>query len=716
MMDEEKERILKHIQRPIQTVTDDSVLTLMGRWAWGYCATVDTKDHYAFIGNGPTFHVLDIADPSSPVIVGEYITDGRVSHIRIKDSCAFVAMGYGLLILDISDPAFPTKISDIDISGAYRVAPVDSFVFVSTVGGSVRLVDITNINQPILRGSAPAGGEIPRCLEAKGRYGYVGNWEVPYLELIDATNPDTLTSRVIAYYNLTWGLHIEDTLMYVAMWEDSAEMRVWSVADPASPFEVGGIVLGGTYGAEAWAVVSQGHMAFVTGASSPSTSSGVYAIDVSNPTQPILRDHYLSENYFTPGSGDITLINGLACVAEGSGLWVVNVADSTHLQDAGFFPTGSYAYKAVLRGDLLFTTNWYAGLWILDISDPAYVGNIANLQNGTPAEELLVDSNCVYIVMGNKLVICDITDVYHPTIVATYGDGIEYIDKAGDLIYAAHDKYENTLDSAFEVIDVSNVATPFPVGWYSSLYKPKDILIKDSICYMATQDAGLRIIDVHDPVNPSEINHFLIPIFGLAAQDSLLFASSAYLYSINIDNPHNAFILDTLQVGSGVSEVDMAMGGHHLYWVGNGLTVVDISNPYQLQVIASAEGGYGIAAKHDTVVTTDFGDGVLLYRNNRMTAVSEGKVLHPRKSLLAQNYPNPFNNSTTIRFDVPNESFVSLELYNILGQKIQTVLNRSLSTGHHAVDLELSGLASGVYLYRLTVNGFSITKKLCLIK
>ena len=54
----------------------DSILTLIGRWAWGPCLTVDVKDNYAFIGNGPTFHVLDISNPLCPTIIGEYITDG----------------------------------------------------------------------------------------------------------------------------------------------------------------------------------------------------------------------------------------------------------------------------------------------------------------------------------------------------------------------------------------------------------------------------------------------------------------------------------------------------------------------------------------------------------------------------------------------------------------------------------------------------------------
>jgi hypothetical protein len=83
---------------------------------------------------------------------------------------------------------------------------------------------------------------------------------------------------------------------------------------------------------------------------------------------------------------------------------------------------------------------------------------------------------------------------------------------------------------------------------------------------------------------------------------------------------------------------------------------------------------------------------------------------------LWQNYPNPFNPSTTIHFELPKESHVTLSIYNILGQEVLTVLDEVRVAGRY--DLRINGtlLASGVYFYRLVTDDFVQTKKFMLLK
>jgi len=94
----------------------------------------------------------------------------------------------------------------------------------------------------------------------------------------------------------------------------------------------------------------------------------------------------------------------------------------------------------------------------------------------------------------------------------------------------------------------------------------------------------------------------------------------------------------------------------------------------------------------------------------------------PKEYLLYQNYPNPFNPTTTIRFDLVNHSNVKLYIYDILGQRVQTLLNHEVSEGKHSVEFSGRSFASGVYLYQLIVNEsgtgrvFIDTKKMILIK
>jgi hypothetical protein len=88
---------------------------------------------------------------------------------------------------------------------------------------------------------------------------------------------------------------------------------------------------------------------------------------------------------------------------------------------------------------------------------------------------------------------------------------------------------------------------------------------------------------------------------------------------------------------------------------------------------------------------------------------------------LRQNYPNPFNPSTTISFDLPRKSRVTLTVVNILGQEIARLIDKETSAGPHSVewdgrDVSREPVASGVYLYRLTTDNGTLSRKMLLLK
>jgi hypothetical protein len=83
---------------------------------------------------------------------------------------------------------------------------------------------------------------------------------------------------------------------------------------------------------------------------------------------------------------------------------------------------------------------------------------------------------------------------------------------------------------------------------------------------------------------------------------------------------------------------------------------------------------------------------------------------------LYQNFPNPFNPSTTIRYGLPHKSAVRLTVFNTLGQQVATLVQGELEAGYHEVRFDASGMASGVYFYRITAGAFVGTKKLLLIR
>jgi hypothetical protein len=88
----------------------------------------------------------------------------------------------------------------------------------------------------------------------------------------------------------------------------------------------------------------------------------------------------------------------------------------------------------------------------------------------------------------------------------------------------------------------------------------------------------------------------------------------------------------------------------------------------------------------------------------------------PAQFSLSQNYPNPFNPSTTIKFELPNTSHVSLNVYDILGREVSVLVNERKAPGSYEVKFDGSNLASGVYFYRLQTESFVDTKKLLLLR
>ena len=88
----------------------------------------------------------------------------------------------------------------------------------------------------------------------------------------------------------------------------------------------------------------------------------------------------------------------------------------------------------------------------------------------------------------------------------------------------------------------------------------------------------------------------------------------------------------------------------------------------------------------------------------------------PKGFLLLENYPNPFNPSTTIRYGLPSRSHVTLTIFNTLGQQVATLVEGEQEAGFHEAVFDASGLASGVYLYRLTAGSYVETRKLALVR
>jgi len=172
-----------------------------------------------------------------------------------------------------------------------------------------------------------------------------------------------------------------------------------------------------------------------------------------------------------------------------------------------------------------------------------------------------------------------------------------------------------------------------------------------------------------------------------------------YVRTIEIDGKGNKWI------GTG--------GGGLAKFDGVNWTVYNTSNsglPYNDVNVITVDG------EGNKWIGTD-GGGLAVYREGGVVLdVVEDKYAITRDFSLLQIYPNPFNSSTTISYQLPITTKVTIEIYNILGRKVKTLVNKRENAGTYSVSFDCSNLPSGVYFCRFHARTYYDTKKLLLLK
>jgi hypothetical protein len=720
----------------------DTVLNVLGRWPWGDCYTVNTVGNLAYMGNGPTLHILDISDPASPQIVGEYLRDKLVLEIEIKDSIAYMGIGNVLEIFDITNSINPIKISEITMPGGglIQIEVKDSLAFVTTAAGILNIVDISDLRHPFLRGGSISFFYPLTYLAVSGNYAYVGHPFWPYLIIADATNPDSL---LVSTYWLGGGAEsalVKDNLLYLgqSVFQEGYFLKIYNVAEPTEPVEIGSVSISTPHSinTHVLGITIKEQYAYIT------TRVGIYSLNIADPTNPFVIDSIMKPNAAVGYGKDIAYTNGSVFSSNWSGMWAVDVTQPDSLKDLAFFPTCQNANKVVLKNDLAFVACGLSGLWILDITDSARPERVANVNTTGWAADVAVSDSFAYVVnygfdsveSSRGLYIIDISDIQNPQILshhvgitkeAHFTAHINSIASSGKLVFITSATYPVYSDSVLEIIDVSDPLQPTTVGVLRAPYLPYHIALQDSFAYLATADSGLRIIDWHNPGQPQDVSNISdIPVVGITVNGSFAYVFNGDFSVVNISNPFSPFLVSSIFSHYGVSSIDATASGNFVYWAEETVGVVDVSDPLDPRQISTfgTRSFSGVDVYKDLVVATNVENGVWVLRNNAITSVRENKASIPNNYELSQNYPNPFNNSTRLPFQLAKRGHISLTIYDIAGKEVIRLINNQVyAPGAHEIvwdglNNERKEVSSGIYLYELTAGSFREVKKMLFIK
>jgi hypothetical protein len=372
-------------------------------------------------------------------------------------------------------------------------------------------------------------------------------------------------------------------------------------------------------------------------------------------------------------------------------IYIIDVSIPSSPQLAAFVNDLTETYGIGINGNYAYlAAGWGAGascvLYTIDASNPSSPQELGHIFLGTydVGREVVIDGSYAYVVSGDGINILDVSTPSSPQGLGVYwtNGGYPHHSDAGIAINGSY-AYVADGDSGLRIIDVSNPANVGgEVGRYDTGGHAVGVAVSGSYVYMADGEEGLRIIDVSTPSAPQEVGS-----------------------------------LDT----DGFAK-DVTLGGIYAYVADgqNGLRIIDVSKPSLPQEVGFFNtGGYvsGIVVDGSYAYIADRDSGLYIISNDLITDISTklGDLV-PEAFALLQNYPNPFNPTTNIEFSIPKSEFVTLKVYNILGEEVATLVSERLAVGQYRYDWNASSLASGVYLYRIQTQDYVESKKMILMK
>jgi M6 family metalloprotease-like protein len=431
---------------------------------------------------------------------------------------------------------------------------------------------------------------------------------------------------------------------------------------------------------------------------------------------------------------------------------------------SGVAVTNISSSGAVMTVDIT-VNNWWAS-W--------FVGKYDDYKD---YKDVWVSGNYAYAAdFTNGLKIINISDPEDPTLqgeLNTSGtDSYRCICVSGDYAYLGMGSFWN---KKMEIINISNPSSPSLTATFTCSGDARDIHVVGNYAYIACNDAGLQIVNVSNPASPSSVGSYDTPGYacGVYVDGSYAYVADGdpnYLLIIDISNPASPTLKGSKDLGSGFAQGVYVSGSYAYVADGDaGLQIVNVSKPNRPSLKGTcdtqdnalgvyvygdyayvADGGSGLqiidvsSATSPSLTATYYEHGLEGYASNVFlsgdyiyvadgyygTVVVDfitsgpGKAVAPpvpSQFTLNQNYPNPFNPTTLISFSLDQPAETELVVYNLLGQKVSTLVNGHLEAGEHSViwdgkDKSGNPVASGVYFYTILSDNNFASKKMTLVR
>jgi hypothetical protein len=512
-------------------------------------------------------------------------------------------------------------------------------------------------------------------MSVRSGYAYICDYNtgLQVINVADVTHPANVVAIPSGFS--TASIVFDGNYAYVAV--GTLGLYIYDVSSPGAPAFVTSILTGGraafvSYGAITIGGVPKGHI-YVSNRDTP----GCAAINVSDPAHPALSGNLAAVPAASGSAFCPFYSNGKVYVAYGSaGLRIVDVSNPTSTALLSTTALGGDSRAVTVSGNYAYVAARDSGVYVVDVTNPASPAKLKTLKIPR-ANGLVFSGNYLYVAAGDSgLGIVDITAPASPVLVAFSHPG----GQTGENVAVAGNILGLTDYSKILFFDLTAPAAPAGKGT-TTVFRTGDegFAIAGNYAYVPDGDT-LKIFGIANLLAPTLVSRIFTGGYGYMA----------------------------------------AVAGNYCYVASEatGIRAINITNP----AVPTEAGFYdgvpqsrGVTANGAYIYAAEKTDGLSVYRNDLVTSVG-GNSAAPANFDLLQNYPNPFNPTTNITIEVPGRAFVTLEVYNILGQRVAVLLHRQMPEGSFTVPFNASALSSGIYLYRMTANSFSSVRKMIVVK
>jgi len=719
----------------------------------GRALGIDVMNNYAYMANyRDGLRVVEITNPNDPEEIGSLSTPGWWARNNTIDGqfCYLANSDGGIRIIDISDPANPDSVGAWDSRGtANDVAVEEGYAYIADGSEGIRIVDVSDPENTDEVANVVSSYAL--CVEKVGDYLFVADGREGGLRVVNVRDPErpVLVRVLITEGDGNW-LDVEGDYLYMADGDNG--MVVINIENPERPavaatFNDDGLVMG---------VDVVGDFAYLM-----EMYTGLRVVDISNPREP--REMGIIE---TPGVGRGVSVSGdYAYVGTGpGGLRVIDISDPEELEEVGFFDTPGYAYAPTLQGGLIYIGDG-TGFGIYDFEGDVEIRelnmnldagwNMISLNVSPPRELWENDQGPAVIPLMERLRVNE--NRHHIVLLKDeigrfYSPGFNFNNIP---FWNLTEGYLLNVDEAVETVFTGepipyNADIPLTEGWNIAAYFPTFELDAGAPAFFVLTRIIDNVIIAKDRdgrfMNPEWRFSNMLPwretqgyqinvnadcalnypqqdedrIAGFSLRESNI-RTSHWQAPRPTDNNMSVLItsIDGMEIGLD-DEVEVVDSEGRVV----GVAGFDNSGKAGISVwgddsaIEEKDGlipGESLQLKlwdasqqteMEVFVTDVLKGSGLVYESNGFSVLEVGTnpIITENFNLIGA-FPNPFNSKTIIKYTVPLIMPVTLEIYDVNGRLVETLVNEVMPVGRHSVVWDAGGVGAGVYFVRMKDEG-----------